>query len=101
MKAFTAITLVLGIFAASATQADAHKGKQKGWHGHHHASAMRGKPQVRGYIVRTGGHRYGYELTPFLYRNGPYGNYPHFDDRNFWERVQSGPLSQTTSPSGF
>lgn len=102
MKTLAALSLILAVIAASAFPADAHKRKHKSWHGSDHYSAKRVKPQVRGYVSRGGGGQsYEYALTPFLYRNGPYGNYPYFDDRNFWERVQSGPLSETTSPSGF
>lgn len=101
MKLLTALSLMAGIVALTANEADAHKRKHSRSDGAYH-HGKRVKPQVRGYISRgVGGHRYGYENTPFLYRNGPYGFYPFYDDRNFWERVQSDPLSTTTSPSGL
>jgi hypothetical protein len=58
-------------------------------------------PQVRGYVFRPGGHRYDYELEPFLRRNGPYGNYPDFDPRNFNERVLGDPRDSTTGASAL
>lgn len=90
MKAVTAVIIALAL-ACSYTQADAKVRKT-----HKYYSS---KP-VRTFAF-TGGHQMGYEADPFLYKNGPYGNYPYFDARNFWERVQSGPLSDTTSPSAF
>jgi hypothetical protein len=58
-------------------------------------------PQVRGYVFRPGGHRYDYELEPFLRRNGPYGNYPDVDPRNFNERVLGDPRDSTTGASAL
>jgi|GEM_PF-4855384 len=36
-----------------------------------------------------GGQRYGDEHTPYIYKNGGYSNSPYFDNRTFWERVQT------------
>lgn len=75
-----------------------------------HAEAKRHKKHYRHYVTkseiarihgRPGGHRCGYEADPFLYRNGPYGQTPYFDARNFWERVQSGPFDEMTSASAL
>lgn len=101
MKIFTAMSLAAGVLAFGAAQADAHMRKHsRADSPHYHGKRV--KPQVRGYVSRgVGGYRFGYENPPFLYNNGPHGNYPFFDDRNFWERVQSDPLSTTTSPSGL
>jgi hypothetical protein len=103
MKILTAIGLMLAIFAGSAS-ADAHKPAKKHWKHHSHHSHHYGKrvsPQVRGYIARRGGHAYGYELDPFLRQNGPYGFYPSFDDRTFWERVQSDPFDSRPGVSAY
>jgi hypothetical protein len=56
---------------------------------------------VRGFVFRPGGHRYDYEFEPFLRRNGPYGNYPDFDPRNFNERVLGDPRDSTTGASAL
>jgi hypothetical protein len=75
-----------------------------------HADARPHKKQYRHHTPQStftrmyghpGGHRLGYEADPFLYHNGPYGQTPFFDARNFWERVQSGPFDEMTSPSAF
>ena len=101
MKTLTTLALVLAVFCVSAAGADAHVRKKKGYYGNSHASAKRVKPQVRGYVFRGGGYAYGYEFEPYLRKNGPYGNFPYFDDRNFWERVQSGPISSRPGVSAF
>jgi hypothetical protein len=101
MKTLTAVTLVLAVFAVGTAPASATTTKKKVWH-HRHYAENGVKPQVRGWIARgAGGHAYGYEYEPFLYRNGPYGNYPFFDDRNFWERVQSDPFSTRPGVSAY
>ena len=61
----------------------------------------RGGPEVRGYILRPGGHRYDHEYDASLMRDGPYGNLPQVDTRTFWERTMSDPRSTSTSPSAF
>jgi hypothetical protein len=91
MKAVAVIVMALAL-AAGFTHAEAKPRK----HYKHYSSK-----QVRSYAYRPGGHQMGYEAEPFLYWNGPYGNYPFHDPRNFWERVQSGPFSESTSPSAF
>lgn len=97
MKAMTAIIAALGLVVAM-SQADAKPYK----HHRHHASKSHHKMSYsRSLHGRAGGHRLGYENEPFLYRNGGYGNTPFNDARNFWERVQSGPFDEQTSPSAF
>ncbi len=97
MKTLTAVAMMLAVFAAGATTADAHyRGKK---HSHHYGKRL--KPQVRGYISRGGGYAEGYDLEPFLYKNGGYGYYPYFDDRNFWERVESDPHDTRPGASGL
>lgn len=91
MKILTATILAL-VLAAGVTHAEAKARK----HHRHYVSKSARSP-----AYRVGGHQMGYEAEPFLYWNGPYGNYPFLDPRNFWERVQSGPFSETTSPSAF
>ena len=75
--------------------------KKKAYYGHKHYAGKHVKPQVRGWLSRGGGYAYGYEFDPFLRKNGPYGNYPYFDDRNFWERVQSDPHSSRPGVSAY
>lgn len=58
-------------------------------------------PQVRGYLLRPGGHRYDYEYDASVMRDGPYGNLPQVDTRSFWERTMSDPRTTGTSPSAF
>jgi hypothetical protein len=101
MRAVTAAFAVLALsISSSAVLADRYH-KRKGVHrGDNHTLSQR-PPEVRGFLFRPGGHRYDYEYEPFLYHNGPYGNYPQLDSRNFWERVQSDPRSTTVSPSAF
>ena len=94
MKAITAIIIALAL-ASTFTQAEA-KARKHYKHYKHYSSK-----HIRSFPYGVGGHRMGYEADPFLYKNGPYGNYPYFDPRNFWERVQSGPYSESTSPSAF
>ena len=101
MKAVTVATVfavALGLIAATVSQAEAGSRKHRKYYRHH---VSRVTPQVRGFSFRIGGHQMGYEADPFLYKNGPYGNFPFHDPRNFWERVQSGPFDETTSPSAF
>jgi hypothetical protein len=100
MKTLTAMALALAVFAVGSTGADAHVRKQKGSNDHYYAG-KHVRPQVRGYISRGGGYANGYEYEPFLYKSGPYGNYPYFDDRSFWERVESGPFSTSPGISAF
>ena len=64
-------------------------------------SRSRGRPEVRGYTFRPGGHRYDFEYDAELQRNGPFGNPPQMDTRSFWERTMSDPRTTTTSPSAF
>jgi hypothetical protein len=100
MKALTALVLIMGMSVASgAAVAGDHRERhvEKG----NNDQLSRRPPEVRGYLFRPGGHRYDYEYDSFLERNGPYGNYPQLDTRNFWERVMSDPRSTTTSPSAF
>lgn len=98
MKTLTAMALVLAVFASGATTtADAHSRKKVAGASHYY----KGKPQVRGYISRGGGYASGYESDPFLYKNGPYGFYPYYDDRTFWERVQSSPFDNRPGVSAY
>jgi hypothetical protein len=90
-KALT-VTIAALVLAAGFTHAEA---KSRKYHKHYSSK------QKRSYGYWPGGHRMGYEADPFLYWNGPYGNYPFPDPRNFWERVQSGPFGESTSPSAF
>lgn len=99
MKLLTAMIAVAALSFVSAGSADAGGwGKRRGGD---NDQLSRRSPQVRGFLFRPGGHRYAYENEPFLYWNGPYGNYPDFDARNFKERVFSDPRFDTTSPSAF
>ena len=99
MKALTALVLIMGMSAASGAamagdfweRGDASKNDQ----------LSHRRPQVRGYVFRPGGHRYDYEYQTFLEKNGPYGNYPDFDPRNFKERVFSDPRYNSTSASAL
>jgi hypothetical protein len=101
MKTLTASALVLALLALSASGADAHSRKKKVYYGHQHYAGKHVKPQVRGWLSRGGGYAYGYELDPALRKSGPAGNYPYFDDRNFWERVQSDPHGTRPGVSSF
>jgi hypothetical protein len=42
-------------------------------------------------LLFVGGYRNFPVYTPYLYWNGGYGFYPRFDNRDFFERVISGP----------
>jgi hypothetical protein len=102
MKTLTACALMLAVFAVSASGADARTGKKKkGIYRDHYVSQNHKRPRVRGYIARGGGYAYGYEFPTMLDKLGPYGNYPNFDDRSFWERVQSDPLNTRPGASGL
>jgi hypothetical protein len=101
MKTLTASALALAVLMLSIGGADAHTRKKKVHYGHKHYAGKHVKPQVRGWLLRGGGYAYGYENEPFLRTNGPYGNYPYFDDRNFWERVQSDPHSTRPGISAY
>jgi hypothetical protein len=93
VRIVTAIVAALSLIAATSyAEARSHK---------KHYRSYKPKPAFTRIYGRPGGHRMGYEADPFLYRNGPYGQTPYFDSRNFWERVQSGPGDETTSPSAF
>jgi len=101
MKIFTALAVLLAFSVTVTADANAHY-RKKGYKEYSAYSGKRVKPQVRGYIQRGGGYAYGYEYEPFLRKNGGgYGNYPYFDDRNFWERVQSGPFDTRPGVSAF
>jgi hypothetical protein len=99
MKTLTTLAMALAVFAVGASNADAHMRKKK--NGTYSHSAKRVKPQVRGYYFRGGGYSNGYELPSMLSKEGPYGYYPYYDDRNFWERVQSDPGSTRPGVSAF
>lgn len=100
MKIATALVAILGLLLTSA--AASAGGFKRGSRGEvNNDTLSRRPPEVRGYLFRPGGHRYDFEYEPFLRRNGPYGNYPQFDPRNFRERVFSDPRQNTTSPSAF
>ena len=76
MKTLTAVTLVLAVLAAGTAPASATTTKKKVWH-HRHAAENGVKPQVRGWIARgAGGHAYGYEYEPFLYKERPLRELP-------------------------
>jgi hypothetical protein len=123
MKIWTAFALSLAVFALSVSSADANGRKKKGYYSYYSANKQmryshrqmrygyrprryaqgRVRPQVRGYYFQPGGYAFGYELEPFLYKNDfiDYGFRPYFDDRNFWERVQSDPLNTRPGNSGL
>jgi hypothetical protein len=46
-------------------------------------------PRRYSYRGGVGGYQNGDDYTPYVVHNGPYGNTPSFDNRNFWERVQT------------
>ena len=100
MKALTALVVIMGMSAASSVAVAGGARERHVEKGNNYELSQR-RPEVRGYLFRPGGHRYDYEYEPFLSRNGPYGNYPQLDSRNFWERTMSDPRSTTTSPSAF
>jgi hypothetical protein len=102
MKKIAAVIAILSLSLASnaASAAAKHKHLVKRGEANNYELSKR-TPQVRGYLFRPGGHSYDYENEPFLRRNGPYGNFPDFDPRNFWERVQGDPRTNATSPSSF
>jgi hypothetical protein len=101
MRTLTAMALMLAVFAAGVTTADAHPRNKKEWKQYSHHYGKRVKPQVRGYISRGGGYANGYELDPMIRESGPYGFYPYFDDRTFWERVQSDPFDTRPGVSAY
>lgn len=113
MKTFTALVVIMGMTVASGAavardyrerptekltnyELSRQQGRSVDRYGR-----SRGGPQVRGYIFRPGGHRYDFEYDAELQRNGPYGNLPQIDTRNFWERTMSDPRTTATSPSAF
>ncbi len=100
MKALTALCLVMGMSVASSAAMAGDQHGQRDDDSKNYRLSHR-HPQVRGYVFRPGGHRYDYEYPTFLQDNGPYGNYPELDPRNFKERVFSDPRFNTTSPSAF
>lgn len=100
MKMVTALIAAASLTLAS-MPADAGKASRSSGAKATNDSLSRRAPQVRGYVFRPGGHQYEFEYEPFLRRNGPYGNYPQFDPRNFQERAFSDPRLNTTSPSAF
>jgi hypothetical protein len=100
MKALTALVVIMGMSAASSAAIAGGSRERHVEKGNNYELSQR-RPEVRGYLFRPGGHRYDYEYDTFLERNGPYGNYPQLDPRNFWERTMSDPRSTTTSPSAF
>src|SRR5882672_10938499 len=113
MKTLTALVVIMGMSVVSGSAFAACVGNRNALKGDNYALSRqhdswrecfgrsRGSPQVRGYVFRPGGHAYDYEYDTFLSRNGPYGNYPGFDPRDFKERVFSDPRFNTTSPSAF
>lgn len=109
MKTLTALVVIMGMSVASgAATAHDYRGKptnyelsrQQGRSADAYGGPGHG-PQVRGYLYRPGGHRYDFEYDATLMRDGPYGNLPQVDTRNFWERTMSDPRTTTTSPSAF
>lgn len=100
MKALTAALAIFAL-AVSTGAATAGGSKERRAQKSTNYELSQRPPEVRGFIFRPGGYSYDYEYDPLLRRNGPYGNYPQLDTRNFWERVQSDPRSTTTSPSAF
>jgi hypothetical protein len=101
MRAATAVFALLALsISSSAVFSDGYHKRRSVEKGDNYALSRRA-PEVRGFLFRPGGHRYGYEYESYLSREGPYGNYPLLDSRNFWERVQSDPRSNTVSPSAF
>ena len=115
MKSLTAFALSLAVFAVSVSSADAHLRKKKGYYAYYtdkqarygqkptRYAQRRVRPQVRGFYFKPGGYAYGYELEPFLYKNDfiDYGFKPYFDDRDFWERVQSDLMNTRPGNSGL
>ncbi|NJM35758.1 MAG: hypothetical protein HC850_14865 [Rhodomicrobium sp.] len=100
MKAF--IVLIVGAAVALTSVSAIAGGKRsKKPEGYNNYTLSQRKPEVRGFLFRPGGYRYDYEYEPFLRQNGPYGNFPQFDPRNFWERVQGDPRGNANSPSAF
>lgn len=56
-------------------------------------------PGGYGYYDDSGTYSSRYDV--FVERFGSYGNTPDFDNRSFWERVQSEPGSATVGVSGL
>jgi hypothetical protein len=84
MRVLIAIAVALSLVASVGT-AEAKQRKHYKHYGHKHHSRV--VPHLRRSYV--GGHRMGYEPTA-----------PH-RDQTFWERVESGPANDATSPSAF
>jgi hypothetical protein len=116
MKTLIAFALSLAVFAISVSGADANGRKKKGYYSYYSTDKQmryarkpmryaqrRVRPQVRGFYFQPGGYAYGYELEPFLYNNKfiSYGFTPYFDDRDFWERVQSDLMNTRPGNSGL
>jgi len=105
MKTLTALVAIMGMTVASGAALAAEKltnyelSRQQ--ERSRDYSRSRGRPEVRGYTFRPGGHRYDFEYDAELQRNGPFGNPPQMDTRSFWERTMSDPRTTTTSPSAF
>jgi hypothetical protein len=95
-----AVSAAVALTAGSAIAGGKRSGKGEGEVYNNYTLSHR-KPQVRGFLFRPGGYRYDYEYEPFVRQNGHYGNYPQFDPRNFWERVQGDPRTNDNSPSAF
>lgn len=100
MKKLTVLIAIAAVSLVSTSAFAGGWGKRDG-RGVSNDELSRRSPQVRGYLFRPGGHRYDFEYESFLQWNGPYGNYPGFDARDFKERVYSDPRFNTTSPSAF
>ena len=100
MKAASALIAILGLALTSA-DVSAGGGSRGSQAEVTNDALARRAPEVRGFVFRPGGHRYEFEYEPYVRRNGPYGNYPQFDPRNFRERALSDPRFDTTSPSAF
>jgi hypothetical protein len=106
MKTLTALVVIMGMSVASGAAVAQEKLTNYELSRQHERSAgdygrSRRGPQVRGYLLRPGGHRYDYEYDASPMRDGPFGNLPQVDTRSFWERTMSDPRTNSTSPSAF
>jgi hypothetical protein len=92
MKRFC-VGLAAAAFAALCSQGAAVAQDYRpgyGYKRYYHKQYGQYRPRYRAYRrFGAGGHASGDQYTPYVYYNGSYTTGPWFDNRTFWERVET------------
>jgi hypothetical protein len=85
-KLILALAVSFAAFGSVETFADEPGAGYRHYHRYKHSHHV---VPYRGGVYGIGGHRFGDQNTPYVYYNNGYSNSPYFENRTFWERVET------------